>query len=429
MVFFFRLCYRNNPERIPWRPLAPPKGSAMKSPWSPDLTSVYRSPFTVQLLLLFLLVGRAFPLQAASPTSGFTVDISRREQSRSFYNALYPASEGVPPGWNGDLATCTAGTTSDSFKAAVLLRINYFRAMAGVPATITFSDLYSAKSQQAALMMSRNNALNRKPPTSWFCYSAAGYEAAGKSNLALGSGGPETITGSMMDYGVGNSAAGHRRWLLYPQTMFMGNGDIPGTTGYPAASSLWVTDDNYGNLRPTTREEFVAWPPSQLSLTLSGTGGGTVTSDPPGISCPHGDCVKQFPVGLPVLPVATPDSNSLFGGWTGGGCGGVGSCSVPLTSDSAVTSRFDYVQPLRVPLATPVDFSSLPLAYAAVPDGGSILARSFIFPGNLLLDKEKRLFLRGGDDTNFAGAPGISVLNGQLTLSRGSLVVSGIVIR
>ena len=76
--------------------------------------------------------------------------------------------------------TCDAGTTSAAFRDSVLLRLNYFRAMAGVPADVTFSDTYNAKAQQAALMMSVNNQLSHNPPTIWQCYTADGAEAAGQ---------------------------------------------------------------------------------------------------------------------------------------------------------------------------------------------------------------------------------------------------------
>ena len=117
------------------------------------------------------------------------------------------------------------------------------------------------------------------------------------------------------------------------------------------------------------------------------------SSRPAGISCPYGNCATIFPSGSPVILMATPDANSLFGGWSGGGCGGTGTCSVPMTAATTVTARFDYVPPVRVPLATPPDYSSLTLAYGAVPDGQSMLARAFSFPENLFLTMNKRVYL------------------------------------
>lgn len=110
-------------------------------------------------------------------------------------------------------------------------------------------------------MMSRNNNLSHDPPATWSCYTADGAEAAGSSNLSLGNYGWNAVSGQVRDNGANNSAVGHRRWILYPQTQTMGTGDIPPTASYSAANALWVFDDHYGTARPATREAYVAWPP------------------------------------------------------------------------------------------------------------------------------------------------------------------------
>jgi hypothetical protein len=97
-----------------------------------------------------------------------TVNPGNRAASRAFFNAYYLAQD-APINWTGNRSTCNAGDTNLSFRDAVLLRINYFRAMAGVPATVTFSDTYNAMDQQAALMMSVNGQLSHNPPTTWTC--------------------------------------------------------------------------------------------------------------------------------------------------------------------------------------------------------------------------------------------------------------------
>lgn len=192
---------------------------------------------------------------------GFAVNLSAREESRVFFNSVYRASMGVPIGWTGHTAQGLPGTTSAAFRDAVAVRVNYFRAMAGVPSGVAFSDILNGKDQRAALMMSANNRLNHEPPPAWQFYTAAGAEAARNSNLALGSFGPAAIDSYMEDHGAINFAAGHRRWLLYPQTTTMGTGDVPRSGSYLPANALWVIDPNFGQTRPATREEFVAWPP------------------------------------------------------------------------------------------------------------------------------------------------------------------------
>jgi uncharacterized protein YkwD len=194
-------------------------------------------------------------------TDELSVNPQSREDSRSFYLEHYVAWENVAPNWNGDHNSCNPGSTSLEFRNAVLHRINYFRAMAGMPATVTLNDVYNAKAQAAALMMSVNGQLSHTPPSSWQCYSDAGREGAGSSNLYLGVYGWNAITGYMRDPGSGNYFAGHRRWILYPQTQQMGTGDIPPVSGHWPSNALWVFDANIWGPRPDTRDEFVAWPP------------------------------------------------------------------------------------------------------------------------------------------------------------------------
>jgi len=195
------------------------------------------------------------------PSGGFTVDIGSREEVRHFYSAVYQASEGASIGWTGSHATCDAGTTLQGFKDAVERRVNFFRAMAGVPAAVTLAGEMSAKAQQAALMMSANSQLSHDPPADWSCYTEEGAEAAGNSNLSIGYNGPSAVTGFIFDAGSNNDAVGHRRWILYPQTQTMGTGDIPSSGTYPPAHSLWVFDSNMWAPRPATRSGYVSWPP------------------------------------------------------------------------------------------------------------------------------------------------------------------------
>ncbi|WP_308873424.1 CAP domain-containing protein [Thiothrix subterranea] len=188
----------------------------------------------------------------SSNTGGWSVNTTNRQLARAFYNSVYSASLNTPIGWTGNHAGCVAGTTSSDFKNSVLARINYFRAMAGVPANITLDSTYSAKAQQAALMMSANNTLSHEPPSSWNCYTADGRAAAESSNISLGHNGWDAVGGQMRDNGSNNTAVGHRRWLLLPQTQRMGAGDVPASGSFSPANAVWVFDGNTFAARPST---------------------------------------------------------------------------------------------------------------------------------------------------------------------------------
>ncbi len=218
------------------------------------------------------------PQASAQP---FNIDPNNRESIRSFYNRVYQASEGVPIGWTGNLAACNPGTVSPAYLDATLLRVNYFRAMSGLPSNITFTEANNAKAQAAALMMSANRQLNHNPPATWTCYSQLGSDGAA-SNLNTGSSGPKSIDSFMQDGGDNNAVAGHRRWILLPEQLVMGSGHIPGvsdTDWQSITAALWVFGDRTPQ-RPAVRDEFVAWPPKgfvpfqtvypRWSLCLSG---------------------------------------------------------------------------------------------------------------------------------------------------------------
>jgi YVTN family beta-propeller protein len=81
--------------------------------------------------------------------------------------------------------------------------------------------------------------------------------------------------------------------------------------------------------------------PSQVTVIPAGTGGGSVTSSPTGISCPS-TCVAPFD-GVTVTLTATPNAGSVFTGWSvvGGSCPGTGTCTVNTASAfQSVTATF-----------------------------------------------------------------------------------------
>lgn len=196
-------------------------------------------------------------------TGSFNVDTSSREQVREFYNTIYTSSDGIPINSTAVTSNCIPGTNSTMFVSVTLRRINWFRALAGIPAAVTFDAGESTKDQAAALMMSEHNALQHVGDwTGWDRFSTAGTSASANSNLALGNNGPDAITAYILDFGANNSAVGHRRWILYPQTQAMGTGDVPRQNSYNSANATWVFDANYGGPRPATRTPYVAWPPA-----------------------------------------------------------------------------------------------------------------------------------------------------------------------
>lgn len=80
-----------------------------------------------------------------------------------------------------------------------------------------------------------------------------------------------------------------------------------------------------------------------LTVTKTGTGSGTVVSSPVGINC-GATCTFAFPANAQVTLTAAPASGST-GSLTGAGCSGGTTCTVTVSSATAVTATFSLIPP------------------------------------------------------------------------------------
>ncbi|MFZ3137525.1 MAG: DUF1566 domain-containing protein [Thermodesulfovibrionales bacterium] len=81
-----------------------------------------------------------------------------------------------------------------------------------------------------------------------------------------------------------------------------------------------------------------------LIVNKSGTGSGTVTSNPAGISCGN-SCSASFTSNLQVILTAIPDSGSTFSSWSGCNTATETTCYVTMNANKTVTATF----PLKPP--------------------------------------------------------------------------------
>ena len=80
-----------------------------------------------------------------------------------------------------------------------------------------------------------------------------------------------------------------------------------------------------------------------LSVSKTGTGGGTVTADSGGIACGSA-CSDDYDYNTVVTLSADPSTGSSFTGWSGGVCSGTGACEVTVDQAKTVTAEFALKQ-------------------------------------------------------------------------------------
>jgi len=81
-----------------------------------------------------------------------------------------------------------------------------------------------------------------------------------------------------------------------------------------------------------------------LTVSKSGTGTGTITSNPSGINCAP-TCTASFASGTQITLNGTAAAGSSFAAWTGGGCSGSNpTCTLTLSASQQVTATFNTVQ-------------------------------------------------------------------------------------
>jgi hypothetical protein len=94
-----------------------------------------------------------------------------------------------------------------------------------------------------------------------------------------------------------------------------------------------------------TAKVTVTGPPETLTVSRTGAAG-TVTSSPAGIDC-GATCSHDFAGGTLVTLTPTPDSGSVFTGWSGD-CTGTGGCTVTMDQARSVTASFALARTLTV---------------------------------------------------------------------------------
>lgn len=209
------------------------------------------------------------------------------------------------------------------------------------------------------------------------------------------------------------------------------------TAGFSSAVSgsgpwTWLCQGTHGGNNATCTASVQNQPQDRmLSVTISGAG--TVNSVTPGVSfsCDAGICTKSFPDSTALTLAASPSFGYLFSGWTGACTAASADCPLSMFTDREVAAVFATMPPLRIFGAPSHYFDTLPAAFACLTDNSSAIlqARSLVMTGGLLLNRTVNLAFQGGFDAGFAVSQGMTVIQGGLVVSKGTLTVKNVVVR
>ncbi len=225
---------------------------------------------------------------------GFNVNTQSRNQVMAFWHTVYLASEGYENriDWTGNY-TGNPGTVSSAFSVDIERRLNYFRAMAGVPANarvnsgatvrIDATDAHQpsptetkqSAAQKMALMLARNHnsatgqnpAMSHDPSPDLVGWSAAAWNGALRGSLGVGLYGPGAITQYMVENlpkdattSAWNKFVGHRRLNLRARSTDYGSGDQPGSGLSMLATNVLYVVQNAGESATNVPINFICYP-------------------------------------------------------------------------------------------------------------------------------------------------------------------------
>ncbi|HBG05184.1 MAG TPA: hypothetical protein DDY22_06420 [Geobacter sp.] len=161
-----------------------------------------------------------------------------------------------------------------------------------------------------------------------------------------------------------------------------------------------------------------------VSLSLAGSGSGTVNSFPVGISCTSGTCTGSFLSGTIIKLIATVSNGSRFEGWSGA-CTGFSVCQFTLSAPQTIVATFEVLPYVKI-YGLPQYYGIIQPAYDAATQNAIIMAVGVPLSGDLLLDDAKDVVLQGGYEPTFDTQSGYTTLEGTLTIRQGKLIADGV---
>ena len=197
-----------------------------------------------------------------------------RQLSRDLIEGTYRTAEFLYAE-EPNVDTCRAGRLTQIAKDRAWEAMNQIRALHGL-APVHYSSRYDEQAQEAALIQAANGGVGHHPEPSARCYTEAGDEGSGTSNLWSWFDGvrrgqdPARYMMWWADDAFNSglvAAVGHRRWLLNPFGAYMSYGQVQRW----AAQKVFEFDDEEPST-PQIEVDYVAFPYKTYPFHLVGEG-------------------------------------------------------------------------------------------------------------------------------------------------------------
>lgn len=269
-----------------------------------------------------------------------------------------------------------------------------------------------------------------------------------------------TIT---VDTGKNITASFERQWTITVNKTGSGNGTINPNSG----SLTWNSNSGAGlfvngtsvtlTAVPDTGYVFTGWsgtacsglepcivlvtdnknitagfsPATTLNVTFSGTGGGSINSNPAGISCVKGisaGCSYGFATASNVTLIPATNITSTFDGWSNACSNKTGNCVVAMNAVRTATATFTAAPKVKVGIK---DYPGIQAAY----DNADTLNNSVIkllegyLPGTFTAGRNSTVSLEGGYNAVYSHVNTETAIQSPLVITSGAVIINGISVR
>lgn len=206
---------------------------------------------------LWMEASRMYPDQVKTLDEYWKKIVANDFRMNYYGSRINPAGKhekGIPEyQWNGNADSCKWGSISDEVVLRTQQRINYFRRMAGMSEMISLAKQDNEMCMFAVLMCESNKSMTHEPNEGWRCYVPAGADALKTAILSRDGNPAIAVTAAM---GQNHATVGNRRWLLYPNALYMGIGTSKSYTAIKAIDNSRELDTN------KYKSQYIAWPPA-----------------------------------------------------------------------------------------------------------------------------------------------------------------------